>query len=210
MKVAVINEISARDKNNDIINALKKVGVKPVNVGMVSGENKVELTYIHTGLMAGILLNLGAVDMVIGGCGTGQGFLVSAMQYPSVFCGLVNEPLDAWLFSQINGGNAVSLALNKGYGWAGNINLEYVFDKLFKDERGRGYPPERADSQRQSRERLANISMSSHKSMQDILCEIDKSILDTIFSHNAFAELIKGDVLNKELQEYIIANYLRS
>jgi len=32
------------------------------------------LTYIHTGLMAAMLLHLRAVDLVIGGCGTGQGF----------------------------------------------------------------------------------------------------------------------------------------
>ncbi len=41
------------------------------------------------------------------------------MQYPGVSCGLIADPLDAWLFSMINAGNCISLALNKGYGWAG-------------------------------------------------------------------------------------------
>ena len=93
MKVAVINEVSARDKNQDIIRALEKTGVQVLNVGMSEENQDIELTYIHTGLMAGILLNLGAVDLVVGGCGTGQGFLVSAMQYPNVFGGLIKEPL---------------------------------------------------------------------------------------------------------------------
>lgn len=207
MRVAVINEISARDKNNDIIESLRKCGVEAVNAGMVSGDNPIELTYIHTGLMASILLNLGAVDMVVGGCGTGQGFLVSAMQYPNVFAGLISEPLDAWLFSQINGGNCISLALNKGYGWAGKINLEYVFEKLFKDEMGKGYPPERQESQRMSRERLKTISSISHKSMEDILSNIDKSIIDVIMRHKPFIDIINGEVSNKKLQKFIKDNY---
>jgi len=207
MKVAVINEVSARDKNPDIIEALEKCGISPVNVGMVKGDNPVELTYIHTGLMAGILLNLKAVDIVIGGCGTGEGFLISSMQYPGVFCGLITEPLQAWLFSQINGGNCVSLQLNYGYGWAGKINLENIFINLFKDEAGRGYPPERQESQRTSREKLKNISINSHKSMSEILMSIDNSILKAVFSHKPFMDLVKGEVKNKELQNFIIKNF---
>ena len=52
--------------------------------------------------------------------------------FRGVVCGLIVEPLDGWLFSQINGGNCVSLPLNKGYGWAANVNLEYTFEKLSK------------------------------------------------------------------------------
>lgn len=207
MKVAIINEVSARSKNQDIVDALTKNKIKPYNVGMTLQTEGIELTYIHTGLMAGILLNLGAVDMVVGGCGTGQGFLVSAMQYPEVFCGLILEPLDGWLFSQINGGNCVSLALNKGYGWAGNINLEYIFEKLFKDQSGKGYPVERAESQAQSRGRLLDISKSVHKEFKDILLSMDKTITDTVFRHKPFAKLIVDDVKNKELQEFIIKNF---
>ena len=57
-----------------------------------------ELTYIHTGLIAAAMLNIGAADMVVGGCGTGQGFMNSVMQYPNVVCGLILNPLDAFLF----------------------------------------------------------------------------------------------------------------
>lgn len=208
MRVAVINEISAKNKNSEIINALKSVGINPINVGMSNNDSDVELTYIHTGFMAGILINLEVVDMVIGGCGTGQGFMMSAMQYPNVFCGLIVEPLDAWLFSQINGGNVISLALNKGYGWAGDINLKYIFDKLFQDEAGKGYPKERAVSQQESRQKLKTISTLTHNYMSEILKSIDKDIVKTIFSHKPFVEAIKGDAKNKELQKIIISEYL--
>ncbi|NCA66850.1 MAG: ribose-5-phosphate isomerase [Clostridia bacterium] len=209
MKVAVINEISAKEKNPDIMNALKKAGVTAVNAGMCSGENAIELTYIHTGLMAAILLNLGAVDMTVGGCGTGEGFLISSMQYPNVFCGLISEPLDAWLFSQINAGNCISLALNKGYGWAGNLTLEYIFEKLFKDVSGRGFPVERSVSQAESRERLKNISRIAHQSMENILSNIEKALVERIFTHQPFVELVKGECRNKELQQYILANFVK-
>lgn len=207
MKVAVINEVSAKDKNKHIIAALQKNNCQVISVGM-NEEPSQTLTYIHTGLMAGILLNLGTVDLVVGGCGTGQGFLVSAMQYPLVFGGLIETPLDAWLFGQINGGNCISLALNKGYGWAGDVNLVHIFEKLFDNEFGSGYPQERKESQKESRQLLKNISLASHKSFIDILSGIEQSLLDVIFAHKPFVDAIYLDCKNTDLQRYIIDNYL--
>lgn len=204
MKVAVINEVSARDKNPAVVAALKAQNADVRNVGMCAGDYDLELTYIHTGLMAGILLNLGAVDLAVGGCGTGQGFLLSSMQYPGVFTGLVTEPLDAFLFSQINAGNCVSLALNKGYGWAGDINLNYMFERLFEREAGRGYPESRMESQRASRKKLQAISAASHKDMKDILEQTDPDLLKTIFSHAPFMDLVREESSDKDLQQYIL------
>lgn len=205
MRVAVISEVSARDKNPYLIEALKKQPVEVFNAGMKEGEYETELTYVHTGFMAALLLNLGAVEMVIGGCGTGQGFLLSAMQYPNVFCGLINEPLDAWLFGQINGGNCISLALNKGFGWAGNINLEYIFEKLFLDEFGRGYPVERQLSQKQSRDKLQKISQISHKSIDNIFKESDREIISTVLKHKPFTDIVRGEVKDKALQKLMLS-----
>lgn len=209
MKIAVINEVSARDKNPMIMEALENRGFELFNPGMKSGEdNPSELTYIHTSLMAAILLNLGAVDFVVGGCGTGQGFLIASMQYPCVYTGLIVDPLDAWLYSQINGGNCISLPLNKGFGWAANLNLKIIFDKLFQDEFGAGYPEARKASQKQSRERLQAISNYTHRSMEEILQETDAEILKAIFSYPEFKELVQGEVKNKRLQNFIIGNYI--
>ena len=108
MKIAVINETSAADRNADILAALEGRGHELINPGMRKNGEKPELQYIHTGLMAAILLNLKRVDLVVGGCGTGQGFMNSVMQYPGVFCGHILNPLDAWLFAQINDGNCMS------------------------------------------------------------------------------------------------------
>lgn len=181
MRVAVLNEVSACGKNPDILSALSEfTEFTVVNAGMSRPDEEPSLTYIHTGLMAGLLLNAGACDLVVGGCGTGQGFLNSALQYPGVVCGLVESPLDAWLFSQINGGNCVSLALNKGYGWAGDVNLRLIFRELFRDTPGMGYPPARAAAQRESREALRRVSAATHRPMDEILAALDPAILETV------------------------------
>lgn len=190
MKIAVINEVSASHRNADILAALDGFGHTVYNPGMKHPEQKPELTYIHTGLMAAVLLNSGAVDLVVGGCGTGQGFLNSAMQYPGVFCGLICDPLDAWLFTQINGGNCISLPLNKGYGWAADVNLKFIFEKLFSCEAGAGYPESRKESQKQSRSILKSLSVQTHKSMEDILRSMDKEILSRLAQCERFNELL--------------------
>ena len=140
MRIAVINETSSGDRNGDVVRALDGRGHEIVNCGMKKGGEAPELTYIHTGLLAGLLLGAGRVDLVVGGCGTGIGFLNAAMQLPGVICGLIQNPLDAFLFSQINGGNCISLALNYGYGWAAERNVSLIFDQFFAQPSGGGFP----------------------------------------------------------------------
>ena len=188
MRIAVVNEISARDKNADIVRALRSCGQDVANVGMTGENGGPELTYIHTGLIAASLLSWGAVNMAVGGCGTGQGFLNSVMQYPGVVCGLIETPLDAFLFSQINAGNCVSLALNKGYGWAGDLNLVHVFEKLFAAAPGGGYPPHRAESQAESRATLARLSLATHRPFREIVRALDRNIVETVLAHQPFRE----------------------
>ncbi len=192
MRIAVINETSAADKNVDIITALDGFGHDVINAGMKKSGEKPELSYIHTGLMAAILLNAGTVDFVVGGCGTGQGFLNSVMQYPGVSCGLIASPLDGWLFTQINGGNCVSLRLNQDYGWAGNENLKFIFEKLFSVEKGFGYPPHRREPQRQSRLLLEKLNNLTHKNMLEIIQLLPEEVIDPVISYPGFLSLIES------------------
>ena len=192
MRIAVVSEISAADKNIDIMTALDGLGHEVVNVGMKKGGEEPELSYIHTGLMAAILLNAATVDFVVGGCGTGQGFLNSVMQYPGVSCGLIRSPLDAWLFMQINGGNCISLGLNQGYGWAGDVDLKFIFEKLFSVEKGFGYPPQRREPQRQSRLLLEKLNNLTHKNMLEIIPLLPEDIISTVVNYPGFLPLIKS------------------
>jgi len=205
MKIAVINETSAADKNADVLAALEGRGHDIINAGMTSSGGDPEMTYIHTGLLSAMLLNLGKVDLVVGGCGSGQGYLNSALQYPNVACGLIQTPLDAWLFGQINGGNCISLALLVGYGWAGDINLKFIFDRLFSlPEFGKGYPPHREESQQASRRTLEGVSVATHKSFAEIISSLEDCVIKPVLEYPGVAELIDVDsIKDAELKQAI-------
>lgn len=205
MKIAVINETSAADKNKDIMAALDGFDHQVFNVGMKKSGGTPELTYIDTGFLGAILLNTKRVDFVIGGCGTGQGFLNSVMQYPGVFCGHILTPLDAWLFAQINGGNCISLALNQGYGWAGDVNLKFIFEKLFSVESGSGYPEHRKVSQQQSRKTLINISQKTHLPFEVIVEKMDSNIVEEVLKFSGVWDLLDAkNIKNNRLRDILV------
>ena len=195
MRIAILNETSAADKNSDILAALEGRGHTLINAGMRENGAQPELTYIHTGLLTALFLNLGAADFVVGGCGTGQGYLNAAMQYPGVFCGHIMTTLDAWLFTQINGGNCISLMLNQGYGWASDINLRMIFDALFSVESGKGYPSHRQVSQRESRQILNQVSEATHLSMAEILTTLPDEVLKPAFTYPGLFTNLKFEAL---------------
>lgn len=178
MKIAVITEGSTKHRNADVIKALDGMGHEVVNLGMKNVEGEPDLTYMETGLMTALALNLGAVDFVVGGCGTGQGYMNAVLQFPGVACGLIIDPAEAFLFSQVNAGNCISLQLNKGYGGiGGDLNVRYILEKLFNDTYGQGYPPARAAIQVDARKRLSKLSEDTHKPMSEILKDIDAGLI---------------------------------
>jgi len=198
MKIAIINETSAADRNADILAALQGRGHDIFNVGMRKSGEQPELQYIHTGFLSALLLNLKKVDLVVGGCGTGIGYMNSVMQYPGVFCGLLLQPLDAWLFAQINAGNCISLALNQGYGWASGVNLGFIFDRFFEVEHGKGYPEHRREPQAASREVLKEVSHTTHKTMAEIIRNLPKSIVKPALEFPGVLDLVDVDGLEDQ------------
>ncbi|MGO9307940.1 MAG: RpiB/LacA/LacB family sugar-phosphate isomerase [Spirochaetia bacterium] len=194
MRIAVVTEVSTKDKNAAVLSALESRGHEVFNLGMKGVAGEPELTYIQTGFLGAVLLGGGSVDMVVGGCGTGQGFLNSVLQYPGVCCGLIESPLDAWLFAQINGGNCISLALNKGYGWAGDINLTFIFDQLFRVEWGVGYPAHRKESQQRSQAILQGLSRVTHVPLPQIVERADDSIVRPALSFPGVMDFLAARV----------------
>ena len=101
------------------------------------------LTYVQAGLLAAILINSKAADFIVTGCGTGEGACLALNSFPNVLCGHIVDPTDAYLFSQINAGNAIAMGFAKGFGWGSELTLTYTFEKLFETDFGGGYPKER-------------------------------------------------------------------
>jgi len=208
MKIALMMENSQAGKNASVLNELKTV-VDPLNhfvynVGM-SDENDHHLTYIHLGIMTSILINAKAVDFVVAGCGTGQGAMMSLNIHPGVVCGYCLEPSDAYLFNQINNGNALALAFAKGFGWGAELNVRYIFEKAFTTgERGQGYPLERAAPQQSNASILNDVKAAVMKdNYLDILKSIDQSLVKTAVSGERFQQCFFEHCQDTEIKQYV-------
>lgn len=206
MKIALMNEFSQAGKNAIIYEQLKAVaeeyGHEVFNVGM-HHDNDYRLTYIHLGIMASILLNSKAVDFVIAGCGTGQGALMSLNAHPGVECGYCIDPSDAYLFAQINNGNALALPFAKGYGWGAELNIRYMFEKAFTGETGLGYPTERRASQNENAQILKKLKADVAQDYLQTLQSIDRDLLLTAIGGDNFKNCFWEHNQVPEIAEYI-------
>jgi len=208
MKIALMMENSQAGKNAVVLNELQTVvgalDHSVYNVGM-SDENDHHLTYIHLGIMASILVNAKAVDFVVTGCGTGQGAMMSLNIHPGVVCGYCLEPSDAFLFNQINNGNALALAFAKGFGWGAELNVRYIFEKAFTTgERGQGYPLERAVPQQANASILNEVKAAVVKdNYLDTLKAMDQELVKTAVSGERFQACFFDNCQNAEIKKYV-------
>ena len=197
MRIALINENSQAAKNEMIYASLKKVaeskGHTVDNYGMYSADDKAQLTYVQNGILAAILLNSGAADFVITGCGTGEGAMLACNAFPQVLCGHIESPLDAYLFSQVNDGNCIALPFAENFGWGGELNLTYIFEKLFCAPGGGGYPKERVIPEQRNKKILDEVKKITHRDLVSILKELDR-------------DLVVGALSGEHFSEYFFAN----
>lgn len=207
MKIALITENSQAAKNPIIHEALTTVaeplGHEVFNYGMYTPEDKASLTYVMNGLLAGILINAKAADFVVTGCGTGMGSMLACNSMPGVFCGLVIDPTDAFLFGQINDGNAISMPYAKGFGWAAELNLQDVYRKLFDGERGLGYPKERAEIMAKNRGILKDLKAASCKDMLTVLKSVDQDLVKAAVAGERFSEYFFANAQDQDIRDYI-------
>ena len=206
-KLQLINENSQAAKNSMIESVLKEVvtpmGHEVVNYGMYAADDEAQLTYVQVGLLTAILLNSGAADFVITGCGTGEGAMLACNSFPGVLCGHVVDPSDAYMFSQINAGNAAAFPFAKGFGWGAELNLQYCFEKLFCTEPGGGYPPERVVPEQRNKKILDGVKKITHTDMMTILKNIDQDFLKATVSGAKFKELFFDSCKCPEIKAYI-------
>ncbi|QFT78486.1 RpiB/LacA/LacB family sugar-phosphate isomerase [Erythrobacter sp. THAF29] len=209
MKIALIIENSQAAKSEIVHEALTSVvgpmGHEVHHYGMYTPEDKTMLTYPMNGLLAGILLNSGAADFVVTGCGTGMGSMLACNSMPGVFCGLVIDPTDAFLFSQINAGNCMSMPYAKGFGWAAELNLQDCYRKIFENEPGLGYPKERAEVMAVNRGVLTNLKKAACHDMLTVLKTCDQDLLRTAISGERFEELFFANSNDEEISAYLRA-----
>ncbi len=207
MRIALINENSQAAKNALILEQLKNV-VEPMghvvdNYGMFAADDEVQLTYVQIGILGAILLNSGAADYVVTGCGTGEGAMLAMNSFPNVICGHVEDPVDAYTFAHVNDGNAVALPFAKGFGWGGELNLTYIFEKLFGFGHGQGYPKDRVVPEQRNKKILDAVRAQTLRPLTECLDRIDQDLLKGAIASKAFQELFFANCKDEAIAAYI-------
>ena len=194
MRIAVIQASSQSQKNELIFNTVKKYApdAEVINFGCF-GNEEIKYSYIEISVLVGLLLSGKAVDFVVTGCSSGQGMMLACNNMPGVLCGYIPTPMDAYLFAQINDGNAVSLPLGEEYTWAGEDNMNKTIAKLFSEPFGQGYPRSEASRKLEDTRLLKRIRESSQVKMTELLKTLEKPLLDKVFS-------------KKDVVEYVLEN----
>ncbi|WP_338061287.1 hypothetical protein [Floricoccus penangensis] len=100
---------------------------------------------------------------------------------PNVICGYLPTFTDAFLFGRINNGNCASLPLGLNYGWAGELNIRFILEKLFEGDFNTGYPSESATRKKADANLFLKIKEIAQKDIIDIFKEIGDSTTKVIF-----------------------------
>src|SRR5690606_6301039 len=155
-------------------------------------------------IMACLLLNSNAVVFFFSCCGTGQGSLMSLNAHPGVTCGYCIEPSDAFLFAQINNGNALALPFAKGFGWGAELNVRFIFEKAFTGRKGEGYPPERKEPQVRNAGILNQVKAAVVKdNYLDTLRAIDPELVKTAVSGQRSQQCYFESCQDKEIEAFV-------
>ena len=187
MKIALINENSQAAKNELIEKELKAValplGHEVINIGMFNAEDA-QLTYVQNGILASLLLDTKTVDFVVTGCGTGEGAMLACNAMPGVVCGHVTDALDAYLFGQVNGGNAVAMPFAQNFGWGAELK-------------------ERAIPEQRNARILNEVKKVSHRPLIEVLKGIDRELLIGAVNRPSFTEFFFANCPDAEIVDFL-------
>ena len=182
MKIGVIQASSQAAKNQILYDAVSKYapkGTRVINFGCKTEENE-KYSYIEISILVGILLARKEVDFVVTGCSSGQGMMLACNSVPGVICGYAPTPRDAYLFAQINNGNAISVPLGEDYTWTGIENLEKTMEALFSEPFGQGYPKSEAARKLKDTEELKKMRRIGQISFEEFISKLDTSLIEKI------------------------------
>jgi len=193
MKIGVIQASSQAAKNQMIYDAVSKYapkGSEVINFGCTKEENN-RYSYIDISVLVGLLLAGEAVDFIVTGCSSGQGMMLACNSMPGVICGYAPTPKDAYLFAQINNGNAISLPLGEEYTYTGYDNLKKTIKALFSEPFGQGYPKGETQRKLKDTENLKQIRRAGQIRFEELMSVMDASVLDTVRKKTDVIQYVK-------------------
>ena len=204
MKIGIIQASSQSDKNEIIYNTVREYAVDSeiVDFGCFREDNET-YSYIEISILIGMLLASGSVDFVVTGCSSGQEMMLACNNMPGVLCGYIPTPDDAYLFAQINNGNAVSLPLGEEYTWHGTDNLIMTIKKLFSEPFGQGFPKSEADRKLKDTALLKEIRRQSQIELIELLNALDDGLIRKVLSKKNVITYILANGNNVQLSEWL-------
>ena len=207
MKIAVIQASSQANKNALIYSAVKRYAPESdiYNFGCLENEEE-KYSYIEISVLVGLLLGGKAVDFVVTGCSSGQGMMLACNSLPGVLCGYVPTPKDAYLFVQINNGNAISLPLGEEYTWSGSDNLEKTIASAFSEPFGQGYPKSESERKLRDTATLKRIKTESQIEFADLLDKLDKDLIHKILGKKDVIDFVLANGTDSRILEWIRKN----
>jgi ribose 5-phosphate isomerase RpiB len=204
MRIAIIQATSQISKNGMLDTAVRMyaTGSEVFNFGCTEGDVE-NYGYIDVSILVGLLLASKAVDFVVTGCSSGQGMMLACNNMPGVLCGYAPTPKDAYLFVQINNGNAISLPLGEDYTWSGQENLEQTIAKVFEEPFGQGYP--KSESQRKLRDTavLKQIRTQSQVSFVELLNQLDDALVQKVMRKSDVIDFVSSEGTDVDVLEWI-------
>lgn len=204
MTIGVIQASSQAQKNSLLFNTVKRYAPDSVVVNFGCKENEEEkYSYIEISLLTGLLLASGSVDFIVTGCSSGQGMMLACNNMPGVLCGYAPSPMDAYLFAQINNGNAISVPLGEDYTYTGIDNLERTIEKLFSEPFGQGYPKGQEERKLKDTSLLKNIREKSQVRTIELMQSLDTVIVDKIKKKRDVIEFVINNGKNEEIVHWL-------
>ena len=193
-----------KSKKNKQIAAGMLFLVLAIILNRVSNINDLVIGILY-GISIGVftigIINSKVIDFVITGCSSGQGINLACNTLPGLLSGFIQNPQDAYLFGRINDGNVASLSLGLGFGWLGELNLEYTLEKLFDGDFGIGFPKEIAERKIKETSRVKKFNQISKVSLIEFMEQLEqefmakilskKDVIDYIFKNSKEEKLIK-------------------
>lgn len=200
MTIGVIQASSQAQKNSLLFSIVKRYATDSLVVNFGCKENEEgKYSYIEISILTGLLLSSGSVDFIVTGCSSGQGMMLACNNMPGVLCGYVPSPMDAYLFAQINNGNAISVPLGEDYTYTGIENLERTIEKLFSEPFGQGYPKGEEERKLKDTSLLKNIREKSQVKTIELMQSLDTEIVDKIKKKSDVIEFILSNGKNEEI-----------
>lgn len=209
MNIGIIQGTTQADKNAVLFDTTQKIAAgyqhEVFNFGVTPHE-ATAYSYTEIAFLIALLINSRVVDFVITGCSSGQGMNLACNALPGLLSGFIQNPQDAFLFGRINDGNVASLSLGLGYGWLGELNLEYTLEKLFDGEFGIGYPKDVAERKIRETKRVKYLNSISKRSMTEVLNTVDKAFLNKILLKTDVIDFILSRSGETELTDFLRTN----